>query len=44
MAMMRLIPALLTRSMAPSHSFRSGFTGFFTNTGISTPSSALAMD
>ena len=34
---MRFIPAWLMRSMAPIHSSRSGFTGFFTSTGMSIP-------
>ena len=37
MAAIRLIPAWFMRSIAPIHSSRSGFTGFFTNTGTSTP-------
>ena len=37
MAAIRLMPAWLMRSMAPIHNSRSGFTGFFTNTGTSTP-------
>ena len=43
MAPKRFKPALLIRSSAPIHSSRSGFTGFFTNTGISTPFSASAI-
>ena len=34
---MRFIPAWLMRSIAPIQSSRSGFTGFFTNTGMSIP-------
>ena len=37
MAAIRFTPAWLMRSIAPIHSSRSGFTGFFTNTGTSTP-------
>ena len=37
MAPRRFIPALLRRSSAPIQSSRSGLTGFFTKTGISTP-------
>ena len=43
MAARRFRPALLIRSRAPIQSSRSGFTGFFTNTGISTPFSASAI-
>ena len=43
MAPRRFKPALLIRSKAPIHSSRSGFTGFFTSTGISTPFSASAI-
>ena len=37
MAAMRFIPAWLMRSIAPIQSSRSGFTGFFTITGMSIP-------
>ena len=37
MAAIRFTPAWLIRSIAPIHSSRSGLTGFFTNTGTSTP-------
>ena len=37
------MPALFSRSMAPIHSSKSGFTGFFTSTGISTPFKASAI-
>jgi len=43
MAPRRFNPALLMRSMAPIHNSRSGFTGFFTKTGISTPFRASAI-
>ena len=39
---MRLTPAPLMRSSAPIHSSRSGFTGFLTRTGMSTPRSESA--
>ena len=39
----RVIPALLNLSIAPIHNATSGFTGFLTNTGISTPFSASAI-
>ena len=37
-----LMPAPLSRCNAPIHSSRSGLTGFFTKTGMSTPFSASA--
>ena len=44
MAPRRLMPAPLMRSSAPIHSSRSGLTGFFTNTGTSTPFNESAND
>ncbi|MNS67732.1 hypothetical protein D3C72_1009930 [compost metagenome] len=38
-----MIPARLIRSNAPIHNDKSGFTGFLTNTGISTPCKASAI-
>src|SRR6195952_2352252 len=38
-----VIPALLIRSKAPIHNERSGFTGFLTITGTSTPFKASAI-
>ena len=43
MAARRFSPAWLMRSRAPIHSSRSGLTGFFTSTGMSTPRSASAI-
>ncbi|MPM83236.1 hypothetical protein SDC9_130299 [bioreactor metagenome] len=37
------MPALYKRSMAPIHSSRSGFTGFFIRTGMSTPLNVSAI-
>ena len=42
MAPRRFTPAWLRRSIAPIHNSRSGFTGFFTKTGTSTPRSESA--
>ena len=43
MAPSLLIPTLLSRSKAPIQSCKSGFTGFFTQTGTSTPFSVSAI-